>query len=165
MQEPLIRDATAADLPALRAIRNAPAQHEAKLAEAAAGTARFLVATRDDTLVAFATLFLRHPVDGPPKSHVPKLSDCHVASDHRSSGVGDALVAAREHIAREAGCESLFVSIDPVENARWMNYFERRGYRPLQPAPYRKRERRIAESGEATEIETWRRDLVLDLTR
>ncbi len=163
MNELAIRDAVLADLPALLALRDARGQHEAKLAEAAAGTARFLVATAGGTIVAFATIFLRHPEQGAAKSHLPKLSDCWVAAAHRSRGIGGALVAAREEIAHAAGCERLYVGIDPVGNARWFAFFRRRGYEPVQAEPYRKRELWPRPDGTTEEVMTWRQELVVDL--
>ena len=165
MHDLSIRDATVVDVPALCVIRAARAQHEAKLGEAVAGTARFLVALSGGDIVAFASVFLRAPVTGPPKSHTPKLSDCFVAPGHRSLGIGRALVSAREQIARDAGCEHLYVSIDPVENPRWLNFFHPRGYQPLEPEPYRKREPRHSEDGSREEVLAWRLDLVVDLRR
>jgi GNAT superfamily N-acetyltransferase len=163
VQDLVIRDAVAADLPALCAVRNVPAQHEARLAEVAAGTARLLVAAAGGDVVAFATVFLRHPAQGPPKSHVPKLSDCFIAPAHRSLGIGSALVAARERIALDHGCAQLYVSIDPVENPRWFEFFRRRWYRVIQAEPYRKRELRVSIDGRSEEILGWRQDLVVDL--
>lgn len=158
-----VRDALFTDVPALLAVRDARAQHEAKLAEAAAGTARFLVAATGGEIVAFATVFLRHPVAGPPKSRVPKLSDCFVAPGHRSLGIGAALVFARERITHAAGYGHLYVSIDPVENPRWLDFFRRRGYEVLHAEPYRKRELRSLDDGRIEEIVAWRQDLVVDL--
>jgi len=163
MQAFTIRDAVASDLPALCVVRDARAQHEARLQEAASGTARFFVALSGGDVAAFASVFLRHPAAGSPKSHIPKLSDCLVAPQYRSRGLGRALVAARESIVRGAGGEHLYVSIDPVENARWFDFFRRRGYRPLQPEPYRKREPRHLPTGQVTEVLAWRRDLVVEL--
>ena len=163
MQDLTIRDAVVTDMPALCAVRDARAQHEAKLAEAAAGTARFLVAVTGGDIVAFASVVQRHPVNGPPKSHVPKLSDCYVAPRYRSLGIGRALVSARERIARGAGFEHLYVSVDPVENPRWLDFFQRRGYRTLQPEPYRKSEPRYSSDGKREEVLVWRQDLVADL--
>lgn len=165
MQDLAIRDAVAADMPALCAVRRARSQHEGKMAEAAAATARFLVAVTDGHIVAFASVFLRHPVKGPPKSYVPKLSDCFVAPRYRSLGIGRALVSARERIARAAGCEHLYVSVDRVENPRWFDFFRRRGYWPLQPEPYRKRELRFSDDGKSEEVLARRQDLVVDLCR
>lgn len=165
VQDLTIRDAVVADMPALCAVRRARTQHEGKLAEAAAGTARFLVAVAGGDIVAFASVFLRHPVKGPPKAYVPKLSDCFVAPPYRSLGIGRALVSARECIVGAAGCEHLYVSVDPVENPRWLDFFRRRGYRPLQPESYRKRELRFSDDGNSEEILAWRQDLVVDLCR
>lgn len=163
VQELTIRDALLADMRALCAVRDAPAQHRAKLEEAAAGTVRFLVAISDGDIVAFASVHLRHPVIGPPKSHIPKLSDCFVAPRYRSLGIGHALVSARERIAHAASCKHLYVSVDPIESHRWFEFFRRRGYWVLQPEPYRKRESRYSDDGTMEEVLAWRQDLVVEL--
>ncbi|MBN1425226.1 GNAT family N-acetyltransferase [Candidatus Fermentibacteria bacterium] len=163
MENMLIRDATVADIRALCVLRNSVAAHEAKLLEAERGTVRFLVAAAGDEIVGFATLFLAHPKTGPAKSHIPKLSDCFVATNYRSRGIGRALVSARESIARLERHTRLFVSVDPVENPRWFDFFRRRGYTALHAEPYRKRERRHSKDGEIEEVLVWRQDLVVDL--
>jgi GNAT superfamily N-acetyltransferase len=162
MQDLNIRDAADSDLPALCALRDAWEQHEAKLLEAAVGTSRFLVAVSGLELVGFASVHIRQPLTAAPKSRIPKLSDCLVGPAYRSLGIGRALVAARECIVRDAGCEKLYVSVDPIENAWWFEFFRRRGYRPLQEAPYRKRESRHL-AGRITTVEAWRQDLMMDL--
>jgi len=162
MQDLNIRNATDSDLPRLCALRDARAQHEAKLLEATVGTSRFLVAVSGLELVGFASVHIRQPLTAAPKSHVPKLSDCLVGPAYRSLGIGRALVAARECIVRDAGCEQLYVSLDPVENAWWLQFFLRRGYRTLQDAPFRKKEFRHL-SGRIETVEVWRQDLVINL--
>ncbi len=159
----LIRDAVPEDVRALCLLRDVPQIHRAKLRQAASGAVRFLVAVEAEEIVGFATIFLAHPLDSPPKSHLPKLSDCLVGRAHRSRGVGGALVCAREDIARHAGHEFLYVSIDPVENSKWFESFLRRGYVPLQAVPYRKAETHHAEDGVSKEVMGWRQDLVADL--
>jgi len=162
VQDLTIRDAVVADVPALCALRGARAPHEAKLAETAAGTARFLVEVLGGDIVAFAGGRHRQPVTGPPKPHLPKLSDCFVAPQYRSPGSSRALVSARERIAHAAGCELLSVSVDPIESPRWLDFFRGRGYRTLQPAPYRKGELRYADDGKSEEVLVWRQDLVVN---
>lgn len=162
MEHLLIRDATVADLAALCVLRESRAAHEAKLREAAAGTVRFLAAVFRGEIVGFASLFLANPAVGPAKSYIPKLSDCLVAPAYRSQGIGRALVSARESIARAEGDRRLYVSVDPIENPRWFNFFRGRGYTALQPEPYKKRELRHSSDG-TREVMTWRQDLAVDL--
>ena len=159
----VIRAATDADMAGLCAVRNAPAAHGAKLREAANGTVKFLVATIRGEIVGFATLFLTNPTTGSAKSHVPKLSDCFVAASCRSRGIGRALVGARETLARLEGHRRLYVSVDPVENPRWLAFFQGRGYKALHDAPYRKREPRDADNGGVEEVLIWRQDLVMEI--
>ena len=115
-------------------------------------------------IVGFASLFLAHPAVGPAKSHVPKLSDCFVAPPYRSQGIARLLVEARESIARTKGHERLYVSVDPIENPRWFDFFRGRGYSTLQSEPYRKRELRHSSDG-IHEVHAWRQDLVVHLVR
>ncbi len=124
MEDVVIRDATA-DMEGLCAVRNSAPAHEAKLREVTSGTVRFLVAAARGEVVGFATLFLANPIMGSRKSHIPKLSDCFVATSCRSRGIGRALVSARENIARLEGHRRLYVSVDPVENSRWFDFFQR----------------------------------------
>ena len=86
-----------------------------------------------------------------------------MAAAWRSHGIGRALVIARERIASQKGCERLYVSVDPVDNFRWFDFFKRRGYTALQGEPYRKREPRHSENGRIEEVLIWRQDLVLDI--
>jgi hypothetical protein len=72
-------------------------------------------------------------------------------------------VSARERIARVAGCEHLYVGVNPVENPRWLEFFRRRGYQAIQAEPYRKREARSSDDGQSDEVLAWRQDLVVDL--
>lgn len=135
MENMLIRDATAADLRALCVLRNSVAAHGAKLLEAERGTVRFLVAAAGAEIVGFATLFLANPKTGPAKSHIPKLSDCFVATNYRSRGIGRALVSARESIARLERHTRLFVSVDPVENPVGSTSFDGGGTQRSTPNP------------------------------
>lgn len=160
-----IRDAKPSDVLALCALRAPRVAHERKLELAESGIVRFLLAQENDLLVGFALVFLSNPAAGPQKSHIPKLSDLHVRPSHRRRGIGRRLVEAREGIAREAGHCALFVSVDPKQNAPWLEFFLRRGYHLLQEAPYRKTEQWIREDGESVPVEAWRHDLALQLQR
>lgn len=158
-----IRDANPSDLLALCALREPLIAHEKKFEQARAGTLRFLVAEEQDSIIAFASLVLANPTVGPKKSYIPKLSDLEVKVSERRRGVGRLLVEARENIAREAGHRSLYVSVNPRENAPWLEFFMHRGFRPLQEAPYMKIERWTGPDGRVLPVPAWRQDLVLQL--
>ena len=153
-----IRDACRADLDALVRVRPPREAHEDTLNEVQAGAVRFLVALLGEDVVGFASLYLEQPTSRAPKSQVPKLSDCHVAPAHRRAGIGKSLVAAREEIARQHGCERLYVSVHPDENPDWLEFFQRRGYQPLQAHPYEHLELRHGPDG-PTAVRAQRIDL------
>lgn len=67
-----------------------------------------LLAELGDRIVGLASLFVRHViVDDAPFARLAALA---VASDHRGEGVGTALVAEVEGIARRAGCSQIEVT-------------------------------------------------------
>ena len=128
-----VRDATAADLGALRGVR-ADGGYERYLADAAAGSCAFLVAEADAGPAGFALVYL---VAG-KKSHVPKLSDVFVSPSHRERGAGTALITACETRARAAGHHEVFLSVDPDASPRMLHLVQALGYRIISAAPYPK---------------------------
>jgi GNAT superfamily N-acetyltransferase len=67
-----------------------------------------LLATEDERVVGLATVIVRHVIhDDAPFARLAALV---VAEDRRGRGVGRALAAAAEEIARSAGCSSIEVT-------------------------------------------------------
>jgi GNAT superfamily N-acetyltransferase len=134
MNNPVVRQATENDLPALLAIRNSPRLFEEYLS-AGTDTVLFLVLEYDDTVLGFARLKLSDERNSKKKR--PLVSDICISAKHRSRGLGSGFMAELEGIARGLGHDTLFVGVDPVENARAFDLYKRLGYLPIQDRPYK----------------------------
>lgn len=150
----LIRDATQSDITALTKLRNAPTQLQRYLSEADGEGIRFLVYEQDNEVRGFAMLFLRQPVEGSPKSHIPKISDLYVAQRFRSMGIGTIMIARMEELAVAFGHKVMHVGVDPVDNPRALALYERLGYVPIDE-PQQKKANFYDEAGNATESKYW----------
>ena len=156
----LTRDARVGDLPALLRMRNAPEQFAHYVERTDGHGVRFLVYERNRQVVAFATLFLRQTTTVRERL-IPKFSDLHVASGHRSHGIGTAMIAFMEALALAWGHSQMYVGVDAVDNARALALYKWLGYVPIQNAPY---QRQAAvwydEQGNRIPKAYWRLDLV-----
>ena len=160
---PIIRDATPSDLSSLTKLRNAPKQLHRYLSEADGEGIRFLVYEQDNEIRGFAILFLRQPVQGSPKSHIPKISDLYVAQRFRAMGIGTVMIARMEELAVAFGHKVMHVGVDPVDNPRALALYERLGYVPIS-APQQKQAIFYDEAGNATERGYWNINLRKQLT-
>jgi GNAT superfamily N-acetyltransferase len=164
----LVRDARPADLEGLAAVcyGDQPAIHADRLRAAALGHLRFLVAELDGDIVGFGLLVFSRPETWPgagTSDGLPAILDLHVAESMRGRGIGTAMIQRMEEITASNGCTSLFLSVDPVENARAHALYARLGYRALQAEPYLDRWRFVDSEGMVHEGEDWQIELVKSL--
>lgn len=164
-----VRDATAADVPALTAIKGAGTEaiHTDRLRDARIVGFRYLVLLTDGELVAFACLVEQRPAtwsDAADTQHLPQLVDIQVAPARRGQGYGSALITAIEQIVRAAGGRQLYLAVEPETNPRAFALYRRLGYQPLQDAPYRSHWSFTDSSGVRHAGEDWIVDMVKALT-
>lgn len=130
-----IREATAADLPALEDVlggRDA-FRHRPRLMLQDAGRASYLVAFEDGMPVGHLLLKWGGGTDVVVWEHLdvatcPEVEDLRVREDRRREGIGSALMAAAEARARASGYPRIGLGVGAGnEGARAL--YERRGYR------------------------------------
>jgi len=133
--EIVVRDAKVEDLPALAALKKTEALHRDRMHQADGKVLRYLVVEREGEVVGFGFLVLRQPPSWDAMKHLPQMLDLFVKPELRSRGLGRALIARMEEIAREAGFGEMRVGVDPKNNPRAMQLYWRLGYVPIDPAP------------------------------
>ena len=131
-----IREAREADVPQLAAVKPTEAMHRERLATAAAGHIRYLVAMLDGQVVGFAVLALEQPAGWPPVGPLTLLLDVLVLPSCRGGGIGTALVRAAEAIVVGMAGRQLFISVDPRANALALKLYRRLGFVPVNGEPY-----------------------------
>lgn len=127
-----VRPATAADAPALADLLDqlgyptdvsaVPARLERM---AAHGGQTTLVAEVDGTVVGMTTVHVRWAINS--DAPMARLVSVVVDADHRSRGVGGALIQEAERIAADAGCERMEVT-SAAERDAAHRFYERLGY-------------------------------------
>jgi GNAT superfamily N-acetyltransferase len=163
----IIRDARAADLEGLAAIRYAdrPAIHRDRLWDAATRSLRFLVAEQGGAIVGFGLLVFTRPAtwsdrsDSATADHVPQMIDLYVAEPFRGRGIGTSMIRHMEQLALQAGHDALFLSVDPVDNPRAHALYLRLGYQPLQTEPHHDHWRFTDSDGSVHEGSGWAVDM------
>jgi GNAT superfamily N-acetyltransferase len=160
-----IRDARSTDLEGLASIRYADqrAMYRDRLRDAALGHLRFLVAEVGGRVVGFGLLVFSRPATWPDagtEDHLPGILDLYVAEAHRGRGIGTAIIGRMEALAVDQGCGRLWLSVDPIENARAHALYARLGYRALQAEPYCDRWRFVDSEGCVHEGKEWLIDMV-----
>jgi GNAT superfamily N-acetyltransferase len=85
--------------------------------------------------------------------------DLQVAEAHRGRGIGTAMIGQMETLAADQGCDRLWLSVDPMGNARAHALYARLGYRALQAEPYNDRWRFVDSEGRVHEGEEWLVDM------
>jgi GNAT superfamily N-acetyltransferase len=128
----VIRDASDADAPALAGLlaqlgyateaQDIPARMAAMRAEPGQ---HVLVATQAEQVVGLATVLVRHVIlnDAP----FARLAALVVAEDRRGRGIGRALVAHAEDVARRAGCNIIEVT-SATQRGEAHQFYRRLGY-------------------------------------
>lgn len=162
-----LRPAHSDDLPALLAIRyhDRPAIHRDRILAADLHHSLYLVAFTDEQLVGFGlVLFERPPEWTDTLERFPMLIDLFVAEEYRGRGIGQALIAQSEALARSQRKSALFLSVEPRENPRAFELYKRLDYRPLQVQPYHNVWRFVDSDGLLHSGEEWLIDMWKPLT-
>ncbi len=113
-----VRNAVAADIPALTAIRGAGSEalHRDRLRDAEDPGFRYPVLLLDDRPIGFACLVIRRPAywsDAADTEHLPQLVDVQVHPAWRGRGHGSWFLKAVEGIAKSMGHRALYLEVDP----------------------------------------------------
>jgi GNAT superfamily N-acetyltransferase len=150
----IIRRATAADTPAISAMKNFDCSGlvQSRLIEMATGRAEYLVMDDGGTAVGHVLLVfggsLYHP-------EYPDIVDLRVLEARRGQGIGTQLVAACEDLARARGYTRIGLAVNPDLNARAQALYERLGYCVVDGRRYL--------DGVYDGVEDWVIDMVKDL--
>lgn len=127
-----MRAAVAADLPLLDARWPTPDEvHSSHLSEQSAGRATFLVAWDGDEPLGSAMVQWRGPVGARAREAYPEaveVNHLQVREEHRGRGVGTAIIAAAEELARGRGRTQMAVGV-AHDNDGAARLYERLGYR------------------------------------
>ena len=105
----VIRDAEAADLAALVAVRPPEALHRGRLRDAQRADYRYFVVLRDHEIIGFCSLVFRRPPtwsNANDEQHLPQIVDLHIAEAQRGQGYGSEAIRAMEHITSQSGYSS-----------------------------------------------------------
>ena len=164
----IVRDAAAADLPALTAIKGAGTEtlHRDRLRDAQRSDIRYLVLVVNQAVIGFACLVLRRPAswsDALDTQHLPQIVDLQVQKTHRGQGYGSRFVRSLERIAAAASYAQLYLSVEPLANPRAYALYQRLGYQQLQVEPYRKQWRFSDSAGQVHQGEDWVVDMVTQI--
>ena len=162
----VIRDAEAADLSALVAVRPPEALHRGRLRDAQSADFQYFVFLRDREIVGFGCLVFRRPPtwsNANDEQHLPQIVDLHIAEAQRGRGYGSAAIRAMEHITFDAGYRQLYIAVDPLDNPSAYALYQRLGYQQLQPGPYFHIWESIDGDGKTQRGEVWLVDMVKPL--
>jgi len=120
---------------AMLEVRNTPYLFREYLDEASACGHRFYVYAQDGAILGFVRLKQPKPSDGPTALR-PRISDLYVSPQHRNRGIGSAIIAECESLARKLGHGRLYIGVDPVENPRMFQLCRGLGYVPIHEQPF-----------------------------
>ena len=143
----IIRDAREEDVPTLGAFKEGETFHRDRLRDADGAALRYLVAEIDGQVVAHGLLALKQPATWPKMKHLPQMIDLFVRPDLRSRGIGRALIARMEVLARAAGCAEMRLGVDPDNNPRALALYRALGYIAIDTKPVRDRWEYIDSAG------------------
>ena len=163
-----VRDAEAADVPALTVIKENGTEslHRDRLRDARGTGFRYLVLLAQEEIIGFACLVFQRPAywsDGDDPHHLPQVVDLMVRESHRGQGYGSAFMREIERIARETGAETLYIAVESLDNPRAYSLYRRLGYEQIQSEPYQKTWEFQDSQGKVYRGESWIVDLVKQL--
>jgi len=124
----VIRSVTPADGADVGALVGSPDRAEVRLQAAVRGVEDMLVAAVSSRIVGAASIRWSGGCD-PPN---PWLYGLHVAAEVRRHGVGRALMAAAEELARRRGADHLSLDVD-VDEAGAIAFYTALGYSVVRP--------------------------------
>jgi ribosomal protein S18 acetylase RimI-like enzyme len=128
----VVRPAAAADGADVGALVGSPDRAEVRLQAAARGAEDMLVAATPSRIVGAVSIRWSAGCDPPH----PWLYGLHVAADVRRRGVGRALMAAAEELARRHGAGHLSLDVD-VDEAGAIAFYTALGYFVVRPHRHR----------------------------
>lgn len=146
-----IRDAVESDIPGLLKIRNAIEQIAEYLAETENAYMRFLVCLEQQQIIAFSKLYIEPLEHTTNKMHYPKISDLNVHPEYQGKGIGTFFLQWMEAHVKMLGCSRIYLNVDPIENVRAMQLYERLGYKALVDTPQKKEVTWYDRSGNKTQ--------------
>ncbi|MFI6940059.1 GNAT family N-acetyltransferase [Streptomyces sp. NPDC050418] len=114
---------------------SADSHHAARFARQEAGESTYLLAWRDGRPVGHAEVRWNGCAAPEVRAAVagcPEINGLAVAGELRSQGIGSALIAAAEELARERRLPAIGLGVDE-SNPRAAALYERLGYRPVVP--------------------------------
>ena len=163
-----IRDAQAADISALMAIRGdvSEALHQDRLRDSQNPGFRYMVLLKDQEVIGFACLVFRRPLhwsDADDTEHLPQIVDLRVQDSQRGQGYGSEFVRALEHATAAAGFGHLYLSVEANDNPRAYALYQRLGYQSLQCEPYHQTWAFTDSLGQVHQGENWIIDMVKQL--
>jgi RimJ/RimL family protein N-acetyltransferase len=162
----VIRDAEAADLAALVAVRPPEALHRGRLRDAQSADYRYFVLLRDHEIIGFCSLVFRRPPtwsNANDEQHLPQIVDLHIAESQRGQGYGSEAIRAMERITFDARYRQLYIAVDPLDNPHAYALYQRLGYQQLQFEPYFHIWESIDGDGKTQRGEVWLVDMVKSL--
>jgi ribosomal protein S18 acetylase RimI-like enzyme len=128
----VIRPAVPGDLVRIAGMAGSADRAEMRLRAAEHGDETMLVAVADAEVLGVTSV---RWADGCDPPH-PWLYGLHVAADHRRRGIGRALMAAGEDVARERGAAYLSLDVDRADD-RAVGFYRGLGYRTVRPHEHR----------------------------
>lgn len=134
----VIRDATEADIPDLRAILP-NVDHLRRIRSCDGGRARYLVAEYEGHVVGFGRISFEILPDRPagrPRPPLPWIANLNVRADCRGRGFGTLIIRGLERAARERGLSVAYIGVNK-DNAPAYSLYSRLGYKPVDYAPAR----------------------------
>ncbi len=131
----VVRDATLADIPALRLIKGTEALHRDRIAQADGTTWRYLVAEVEGEVVALGCLLFAQPALWPTVTQYPRMIDLCVRANLRSRGIGREFIRRLETLVAERAFREMWLSVDPEKNVRARKLYEQLGYEAATPEP------------------------------
>lgn len=157
-----IRAAEELDLPTISCLRpEEPERARRRLDSQGTGHVVYLLALINGLPVGTALLHWQSTTRVPLGSSV---SDLYVIPQLRGLGIGTQLLKACESLVRAAGVHEVSLAVNPTENRRVRNYYERLGYRDPGGQTYLDATfTRVDEYGNEQVYEDWVVDMVKHL--
>ena len=136
----IIRDAQMDDLERLTELKNPIALHRDRIKEADNKHFRYLVLEIGGEIQAFTCLCFKQPPSWPTQEHVvehPRIVDLFVNEQLRNRGLGSKFMQEMELILKKNNYKKLFLSVDPINNAKAHKFYKKLGYQDVQSKPFR----------------------------
>jgi ribosomal-protein-alanine N-acetyltransferase len=156
----VIRDATAADVEKLSALRPPRGLHQDRVG-GGEGERRYVLAEVGGKPVGFGVVYFRGDPMWERPEQVPLVMDLWVAPEVRGRGVGSRIIAALENAARERGFPCIYLQVQAERNPRAISLYRKLGYQPLGRRAHTDLFHTVDEQGNVHEGE----EIVLDMQK